>query len=715
MHAPEPYALPRVDLSTLAPADRERQLELLRTEGDRPFDLATGPVLRATLVKCAPDEHRLFVTMHHIASDGWSVAVLIKELSALYRAYATGGQSPLPELSLQYADFAAWQRASLDGEAMQKQLAYWKARLASAPALDLPSDRARAARKTVAGAHHTHVIAPALADRLKALAKRENVTLYVTLLAAFKVLMHAYTRQEDVVIGSAIANRNRAELEELIGFFVNTLVLRTDLSGAPPFTELMARVRETVIEADANQDVPFEKLVEELQPKRQSLLNPLFQVMFVLQNIPFPKLDLPGVSFEAGVITTDTSKFDLYLAIEDHPHGLVAVWEYSTELFDAPTIARLARHYDALLGAIADAPGASIASLSIATPDERERALVTWNQTRTDYERASTVPALFARRAAERPDATALVYGARSLTYRELDERSNRLAHHLAAQGAEPGALVALCMERGADLVVAQLAVLKAGAAYLPLDPTYPGERLAFMLADSKAAVLVTDGSVAVDFAPEGLCRVRLDEAADALAARPASPPPDPGGPESPAYVIYTSGSTGTPKGIVIPQRAITRLVRHTNYVHLTPEHRIAQASNASFDAATFEIWGALLNGAVLVGVDRDTALSPRALVRFLREQRVSTLFLTTALFNQIVREDPAAFRTLREVLFGGEAVDPELVRRALPEGPQRLLHVYGPTEVTTFSTWYEVREVPPDAATVPIGGPLANAQLYVL
>ncbi len=611
--------------------------------------------------------------------------------------------SPLPELNLQYADFAVWQRQWLQGEALERQLDYWRRALDGAPpVLDLPIDRPRPAVRSARGAHRSFALSPGLAAEVSGLARREGTTLFAALLAGFQVLLARWSGQEDVVVGSPVANRNRLETEPLIGFFVNTLVLRLDLAGDPGFRGALRRVREAVLGASEHQDLPFEKLVEELAPARDGRSTPLFQVLFALQNAAPGTLRFPGLAMEPVETESGLAKFDLLLAIAEAGEGLSATFEYSVDLFEAATIERLADRFNGLLQSVVADPERRVSELPVLSAAERRQVLLTWNETATGYPRNTTLPELFAFWAGRTPAAEALRFGAEVLTYGELDARSNQLACHLQSLGVAPGGLVGVCLERSPELVVTLLAVVKAGAAYLPLDPAYPAERRAWMLEDAGASAVVTRESLEAD--------------AGRIASLDGDEPVRQGSTDSLAYVMYTSGSTGRPKGIAIPQRAIVRLLFATDYVELGPADRIAHLSNVSFDAATFEIWGALLHGGCLVGIARDVALSPRELAAELGRQRISAMFLTTALFNQVAREAPEGFRGLRHLLFGGEACDPRWVREVLAKGaPERLLHVYGPTESTTFALWHRVESVPEGAATVPIGRPLANTTAYVL
>jgi len=704
------------------PAD-EREAEALRLAGEEvntPFDLSKDPLIRIWLARLGDEEHVLVVTMHHIVSDGWSLGVFRRELSTLYTAFCRGKPSPLPELPVQYADYALWQHEWLQGGALARELAYWEERLEGAPELRLPTDRPRPALLTFSGARLAFTFPVGLRKALVDLSRRENVTLFMTLLTAFQVLLYRYSGQEDIVVGTPIANRDRAEIEGLIGFFANTLVLRTDLSstdvGVPTFREALGRVREVCLGAYANQHLPFEKLVEELRPQRDPSRNPLFQVTFALQNAPRAAMEMVGLIVTPWALAQQRVRFDMECHLREEEEAIQGVLIYNTNLFDGATMERMARHYLNLLQGVVSDPQQRISELPLFGDAERRQLLVEWNKTETDYPRDTCVHQLFEAQAAQSPGAIAVVFGDRRLGYGELNRRANQLARYLRKEGVGPETLVGICMERSPELVTAMLAVLKAGGAYVPLDPSYPRERLAVMLEDARVPVLLTQEALLARLPVQDGQEICLDRDWQAIARERDDNLSTEVRADNLAYVMYTSGSTGIPKGICIVHRAVCRLVLNTNYIDLTPEDRVAQASNASFDAATFEIWGALLHGARLVGVAREVILSPHELAAQIRQQQISVLFLTTALFNQLASEAPSAFGPLRHLLFGGEACDPQKVRQVLMhDPPERLVHVYGPTESTTFATWRLVREVSEEATTVPIGRPISNSTAYVL
>ena len=709
---PEPAL---VDLTGLAEPEREKRARwLAREEAARPFDLRRGPLLRLVLVRLEEQRHLLLLTLHHIVSDGWSLGILVREVAALYGAFSRGAASPLPELPAQYADFAVWQREWLRGEVLEAQLAYWRARLQAAPRrLELPADRPRTAAPVRRGAARPFALSEPLSLELAALSRSEGATPFMTLLAAFGVLLGRVAGQEDVLIGTPVANRNRREIEDLIGFFVNTLVLRVELAGTPSFRELLASVRQTALDAYAHQDLPFERLVEEVgQDRGRDGVSPLFQVMLVLQNAPLQELALPELTLSAVPPEPAVAKFDLILTLEETPRGLAGFLEYDAGLFDRTTVDRLAARFERLLAAATEDPDRGVAELPVLLGAERHQALLEWNDAATAYPREACLAELFERVAREHPEAPAVVGEAGEVwTYRALDEASNQLARRLRGLGVGPEVAVGISMERSPELILGTLAILKAGGVYAPLDPSYPDERLAFMLADTRAEVVLVHARTRERL--QGLARVvdagdPESEDAAPLGIRVA--------PECLAYVIYTSGSTGRPKGVAVPQRAVIRLVRETNFVRLGPGDRTGHVANISFDAATYEIWGALLTGGAVAVIPREVVLSPAELAAWIREREVTTMFLTSALFTKMSREVPGAFANMSALLVGGEAVDPTAARTVLAHRPPRaLLNGYGPTESTTFAAWHAIREVPAGAAAVPIGLPLANTSLYVL
>jgi len=709
--------MPLTDLSGLPEERREAEaLQLCTQEARRPFDLAHSPVLRAKLLRLGPQEHIFLLVMHHIASDGWSIGVLIRELKTLYQAFCESKPSPLPELPVQYADYAVWQRDRLRGEVLEQQLSYWKKQLEGAPVLlELPADHARPATQSYHGALLSYELPKPLRTALTELSRRGGASLFMTLLAAFETLLYRYTGLEDVVVGSAIAGRNQAELESLIGFFVNTLVLRGDLSGNPSFRTLLSWTREVALGAYAHQDLPFEKVVELLQPERDLSHSPLFQIMLVLQNAPAETVQLAGLEVTPLLIDNSTSKFDLTLFVWERGECLKGVVEYNKDLFDVQTIRRMLSHFQNLLEGIVSNPDQRLSDLPLLTSAERHQLLVEWNDTTTEYPRDQCIHELFEMQARKTPEAVAVVFEDQQLTYRELNARANQLAHYLQAHGVRRGALVAIYVERSLEMVIGLLGILKAGGTYVPLDPAYPKLRLAFMLEDTRTQVLLTQERLRSSL-PENQARVVcLDSERGAILEESAESLDGGATPDSLAYVIYTSGSTGKPKGTCIPHRAVVRLVRNTNYVSLTARDVFLQFAPISFDASTFEIWGCLLNGGRLVVAPPFTP-SLEELGQWIQKHEVTTLWLTAALFQQMAEYNLQSLNRVRQLLAGGETLPAAQVRKVVAnlKGCQ-LINGYGPTENTTFTCCYPVKDSSPLGRSVPIGRPIANTQVYVL
>jgi amino acid adenylation domain-containing protein/non-ribosomal peptide synthase protein (TIGR01720 family) len=715
--APEPFALAVVDLSALAEPTRLIEARRLAVEeGGRPFDLGSGPLLRALLVRLGSDDHVLIVALHHIAADGWSTGILLRELTTLYSAFRSGQTSPLPELPVQYADYAAWQREALSGDARVRQVSWWRDVLADAPVLELPTDRVRPAAQSTRGARESRVLPAEVWASVHEVSRRLAVTPFAVLLAAFDVLLARYAGTDDVVVGSPVAGRTRTEVEGLIGLFVNTLVLRTAVGSELTFAELLQRVQRTVLDALAHQELPFEMLVDELHPDRTLSHSPLVPVLFAFQNVPTAAVELPGLALSPFDFERATARFDLCLFAVDSGRECTLTAEYSTDLFEASTIAHLLRAFECLVRAAALDPHRRVGSLPLADAAARAELIDGWNRTETAVPRDRTVDELFEAQVARTPDAVALIAGADRLTYRELNERANRLARHLQDASDMAGSLAGICLERSTDMIVATIAALKCGSAYVPLDPAYPDSRLAQMLADCGARVVITTADIAPRLDGSGVSLVCVDRERAAIAARPAANVKRRGVPGGRAYVMYTSGSTGVPKGVAITHRGITRLLFGIDYVHLGADETIVQLAPFSFDAATFEIWGALLHGGRLV-LYPDRVATPRELGPFLREHGVSTMWLTGSLYNVVVDEDPAALAGLRQLLIGGDALSVPHVRRGLAALPgTRIVNGYGPTESTTFACCEPIeRALPAEARSVPIGRPIGNTRVYLL
>ncbi len=705
---PSPLALPLVDLSHLPEPEREAETVRLATaEAVLSFDLARGPLLRATLIKFNEEEHRLFLALHHIIFDGTIYSVFLPELRTLYEAFAIGQPSPLPELPVQYADFAAWQRGRLQGDVIAEQLAYWKKQLAEVPIiLELPADRPRPTVQTYAGARHPFVLSRHLTNALKALSGREGATLYMTLVAAFNILLYRYTGQDDILIGTTTGGRKQAEVQQLIGFFLNTLVLRMKLGGNPTFHELLKQAREVILEANAHQDIPFEYLVKELQPERNLARNPLIQVMLSLEP-PLPTLP-SGWTMTLTDVDTRTSKFDLSLELDDRPEGLVGWFEYSTDLFDQSTIVRMVGHWQTLLGSIVHNPDQSINELSLLTEAERQQVLVEWNDTAVDYTKDLCLHKMFEIQVARTPDAAAVVFEDQCLTYQELNSKINQLAHYLQEMGVGPEVLVGVCMKRSLEMVIALLAILKAGGAYVPLDPAYPQERLAFMLQDAQVPVLLTQRQL-VENLPQHLSRmIHLDTDWLAIAQRSKENPTSRVMPEHLAYVPYTSGSTGQPKGVAIEHRNAVAFVQWaTSVFTLEDLAGVLASTSICFDLSVFELFVPLICGGTVQLVENVLYLPDIP-----SDRQVTLVNTVPSAMAQLLRNHrlPASVRTVN---LAGEPLSSILVEQLYSQSTvQKVFNLYGPTETTTYSTYTQVEK---GIWKSSIGRPIANTQVYIL
>ncbi|MEG4111235.1 MULTISPECIES: amino acid adenylation domain-containing protein [unclassified Microcoleus] len=718
IHPAVTLLLPIVDLRELPETEREVEAQRLATEeAQRPFDLVNQQLFRVKLLHLAEEEHLLLLTMHHIVSDGWSLGVFMGELTALYEAFSTEKSSPLPELPIQYADFAAWQNEWLVGEVLEVQLNYWKRHLGGQlPVLDLPTDRPRPPVQTYRGARQSLELPKKSSDALKALSQQEGVTLFMTLLAVFQILLYRYTGQEDVIVGSPIANRNRVEVEGLIGFFVNTLVLRTELSGEPSFRELLGRVREVALGAYAHQDLPFEKLVEELQLERDLSRNPLFQVMFVLQNAPISALEFRGLSLTPLEVHNGTAKFDLTLELEESAEGIRGWFEYNTDLFDTLTITRMTNHFQTLVEGIVDNPEQRLCDLPLLSAAQQHQLLVEWNNTQTDYPNQACIHQLFEAQVELTPNAVAVVFENEQLTYQQLNYRANQLAHHLQKMGVEPEMLVGICVERSLEMIVGLLGILKAGGAYLPLDPSYPHDRLAFMLEDAQVSVLLTQQKLVAGFSEYKAQRLCLDTDWEVIAQESEEKPLICLTSDNLAYTIYTSGSTGKPKGV---------LVTHQNLVHSTsarisyysePVTSFFLLSSFAFDSSIAGIFWTLCQGGILVIPPANFQQELLQLTKLIAQHHVSHLLSLPSLYNLILDQAESQQLTcLRSVIVAGEPCSRELVERHTKLlAKTSLFNEYGPTEGTVWSSVYHCQSSAL-RTQVPIGRPIANMQIYLL
>jgi amino acid adenylation domain-containing protein len=705
--------LPVIDLEGLS--DNERAAEVSRlaiADADRPFDLTRAPLLRGCLLRLAEREHVLLLTMHHIVSDGWSIGILVREIAAIYQAINAGEPAGLPELPIQYADFARWQRDWLRGEVLEEQLSYWKQQLSGAPAvLDLPIARPRPAMQTMRGSHLSSELSLRLNGALSELSRREGVTLFMTLLAAFQTVLSRYSGQDDFVIGSPIAGRNRAELEGLIGFFVNSLPLRTSLAGNPSFRELLGRVKETALGAYAHQDLPFEKMVEGLQPPRSLSYPPIFQIMFALQNQPAARFSLPGLDLAPLKREFDTAKFDLTLFMTEHADGLGCWLEYNTDLFEQATIRRLLVHFETLLNGIVADPDQLIGELPLLEEDERRQVLVDWNHTQADYPSAQCIHQLFAEQVAKTPDAIAVACEDQQLTYAQLNRKANQLAHYLTGLGVGPEITVGLYLERGLDVVVGLLGILKAGGAYVPLDPAFPKERLQFMFQDSNLAVLLTQESLIADSPSHSAKVVRIDADWETIAKEREEDPAAGPDIENLAYVIYTSGSTGLPKGVQVTHRALTNLLwsmRQQPGINSTDV--LLSVTTLSFDIAGLEFYLPLIAGARLEILSQEPVAEGTRLKERLEQGDVTVMQATPAGWRMLVDLGWQGSRNLK-ILCGGEAL-PDALRKDLLARGAELWNMYGPTEATIWSTAQRIEST---EEPITIGRPIANTQVYVL
>jgi len=711
-------ALPLNDLSQLPEADRQaKAADLAMQEAQQPFDLERGPVFRASLLRLTETEHVLLLTMHHIACDGWSMGVLFKELGLLYEALSddhTASRAVLPELTIQYADFSQWQREWLQGETFQSQLSYWKRQLEGSPnILEFSTDHPRPAAQSFNGARQHFKLSAPLTTSLKALSRSRGTTLFMTLLAGFNALLYRYTGQQDILVGTPIANRNKEELEHLIGFFANSLVVRTRISGSERFSELLGRVKTVALEAYANQDLPFEKLVEELKPDRDLSHNPLFQVMFALQNAP-AVLELSKLKLTLLEIDNKTTKFDLTLSMEEVANCLTGLLQYNSDLFEAPTIARMIQHFENLLEAITLDPDGRIGDLRLLSEAESRQLECDWNHTARPFPANATLHELFAQQVALHPCAIALVTGASALSYAQLNARANQLAHLLRAKGIGPESVVGLCLKRSPQMVLAMLGVLKAGGAYLPLDPAYPAQRLAFMIADSEAKVVIGQAGVADKLAGVEAEVMDWEEVSLLLEQESAEETRSEAGGANLAYVIYTSGSTGMAKGVGVTHSNVVKLVEGADYVELSEETVMPHMAAVTFDAATFEVWGGLLKGGKVVVVEQQASLEEIA--DLIELHHINTVWLTAGLFHQMAERHLQALVKLENLLAGGDVLSVGVVEKFLRMGSGcRLINGYGPTENTTFTCCYEMRGERTFEASVPIGKPISNTEVYVL
>ncbi len=725
-------ALPLISLTALTVGEREAEARRQAfDEGDRPFDLTEGPLLRATLLRLDDEDHLLLLTMHHIVSDGWSLGLLLGELATFYKARLTGVASRLPGLAIQYADYAAWQQGWLQGEVLANQMDYWRRQLDAAPALlQLPSDRPRASTQSFRGAIHSFTVSNSTTESLRRLCREETATMFMVLLAAFDVLLSRYSGQDDLVIGTPVAGRNRSEFERLVGFFINTVVLRTDLSGNPTFRELVGRVREVSLGAYAHQDLPFEKIVEELHPQRDLSHTPVFQVMFSLQNTPADAPAFPELTIRAMEVDSGTSKFDLTLDLQEASTGLLGWFEYSIDLFTADYIARLTGHFVMLLEAIAQNPDQKIGALSLLTEGEQRQLLLEWNATTVAYTTNEPFNRLFEQQVERTPDAIAVVCGPLQLTYADLNQRANNLARLLIEQGIAAESVVGVLMSRDINLLTSILAVLKAGGAYLPLDPEYPVQRLRTIVEHSGARLVITAREFRSTLneicnSSEALTAPAVLVVEDLLEQqRETENLPPRAVPDNLAYIIFTSGSTGVPKGVMIHHRGmVNHLWANIEALSMTSLDVLAQTASHCFDISVWQFLAPLIIGGRVHIFPDEITQDPTRLLREVDRAGV-TVFETVPSLLQVALADVQAgkqkrpeLKSLRWLLPTGEEVPAELCRewlRTYPNAP--LMNAYGPSECSDDVTLAPIHE-PPDETVirVSIGRPIGNLQVAIV
>lgn len=703
-------SLPVVDLVSIAETTRQAELtRLIWEEATRPFDLSAGPLLRVLLLQLGADQYVLLLTAHHIIADGWSMELLLRELGLSYTALASGRGVELDPLAIRYGVYLEQQHRALRGPVIESQLALWRKQLADLPLLDLPTDCVGRREESDRGATLSFAFSAELSQALLRIGRRQGATTFVTLMAALQTFLQRHTGQDDFGIGFPIANRPSREVEKLVGCFVNTLVLRADLSDDPPFTELLARVRSRALKAYAHQAAPYESLVQEFR-------RPLFRVMLALQNAPAANLNLPGIQIAPIETGTATAKFDLTFSVREFEGKLLGNVDYRTDLFEAVTIERMLGRFQMLVQGITADPEQRISQLPLLMNDEKRRLLVEWNDTTRDCPRDRCVHELFEGQVERTPEALAIIFEDQQLTYKELNDRANQLANYLKNAGVEPEGLVGICFERSVEMVVALLGILKAGGVYVPLDPSYPKERLRFMLEDTRAEIVLTDESLHPSLPPVKGRVICLDRDWKEIAKHPQVNLSTLSAPESLAYVMYTSGSTGVPKGVEVRHRGIVRLLFGVDYAQLDAGKTFLHLAPISFDAATFELWGPLLHGGKCV-LFPGTVPSSGELGEVLKKNHVDTLWLTTALFDTVIDEGPDALSEIKQLLIGGEALSVTHVRRALALLPNtQIINGYGPTENTTFSCCYRIpSQMEDNISSIPIGRPIGNTQVYIL
>ncbi|MBD2471153.1 non-ribosomal peptide synthetase [Nostoc sp. FACHB-145] len=713
IHLSKTFLLPVFNISELDIHQQTVEVKKLASqEAKQPFDINNDLLLRAKLLRLNPEEYILLFSMHHIVSDGWSIGVLIHELATLYKALCDGKNSSLPELPIQYGDFATWQQDYLQGEVLTAQKNYWKQKLGgSLPVLQLPTDYPRPAVQSYKGKTHSLTLSKSLTTELKALSQQAGATLFMTLLTAFKILLYRYSQQEDIIIGTAIANRNLPQIEKLIGFFVNTLVLRTNVSGNPSFLDFLARVKEITLDAYTHQDLPFEKLVEEIQPERNLSHNPLFQVWFSLNNSPMPTLEIGELTLTISEAESETSQFDLSLNMVEQQEELIGIFEYSSDLFNADTITRIAEHFQILLEGIIANPQQHLSQLPLLTASEQQQLLREWNNTEVAYPVDKCIHELFEQQVELTPDAVAVVYEHQQLTYTELNTKANQLAHYLRSLGVKPEVKVGICLERSLEMVIGLLAILKTGGAYVPLDPNYPQQRLEYILEDTQAPVLLTQVSL-VQVLPQHQAQIIcLDSDWHLIAQQSQNNLYSELTAENLAYIIYTSGSTGKPKGVQIPHIALSNFLYSMKQAPgLTSQDKLLAVTTYSFDIAALEIFLPIIVGACLIVASQEIISDGNQLLAKIKDSKATVMQATPATWQLLLAAGWDGSEQLK-ILCGGEALSANLARKLL-ERCSFVWNMYGPTETTI---WSAARRIETVNDTVPISSPIANTQLYIL
>ncbi|QEI42139.1 Linear gramicidin synthase subunit D [Dolichospermum sp. UHCC 0315A] len=711
-----------VDLQNLPFDEREVEAQRLATnEAQQPFDLEREPLVRVMVLQLGSSEYVFLLIVHHIIFDGWSTGVFIRELAALYEAKCTGKPLILPELPVQYADFAVWQRHWLTGEVLETQLNYWKQQLKDAPTLlELPTDRLRPAVQTFRGTHQYIALSLELSEALAELSKGTGVTLFMTLYAAFVTLLYRYTGSDDIVIGTPVANRTPQEIEGLIGFFVNTLALRTDLSGNPIFEQLLRRVREVALQAYTHQDLPFEQLVEALQPERSLSHTPLFQVMFALDDALVPSMDLLDLTVSSYSVESGTTKFDLTLSMENTASGLIGEWEYNSDLFDATTIERMAEHLQTLLEGIVANPEQRISELPLLTQTERQQLLFEWNNTTTEYPHDKCIHQLFEEQVERSPNAIAVVFEDKQLTYRELNARANQLAHYLRSLGVGLEVLVGICVEPSLEMVIGILGILKAGGAYVPLDPAYPQERLAFILKDATVPVLLTQSQLAEGLPAHLAQVVYLDKDWKDISKHSQENLAQDVKADNLAYVIYTSGSTGKPKGVCCNHTGVVNLLDDIqSRKPISIGDKCSLWTSINFDVSVYEIFTPLLSGGSLLIPSDYLKLNSEGFFGWLCTNQIRSAYIPPFMLKELVEwlnplEANKLF--LQRLLVGVEPIHEQLLVEIVEKLPELLItNGYGPTEATVCATLYSVHPRIESYKNTPIGKPVQNTHIYIL